>query len=236
MLIMTTTLTATSMSTAEQRLRLMQLASSNLPVGGYSWSQGLEWAVEAGWVPDVAAFEHWQRRQMTEGFFTVDLPLFARLYRACEQGDIAAARRWTAYLLACRETRELREEERNRGAAFARLLGDWQPDCPPPWRTLCQQSQLAGMAWLGVRWRISLPEMALSPGYSWIESAVMAGVKLVPFGQQAAQQLILRLCDHYAAAMPRALAAPDGDIGSATPLAAIASARHETQYSRLFRS
>ncbi|MBN0903072.1 urease accessory protein UreF, partial [Pseudomonas aeruginosa] len=51
-----------------------------------------------------------------------------------------------------------------------------------------------------------------------------------------AQQLILRLCDHYAAEMPRALAAPDGDIGSATPLAAIASARHETQYSRLFRS
>lgn len=79
-------------------------------------------------------------------------------------------------------------------------------------------------------------EMALSTGYSWIESAVMAGVKLVPFGQQAAQQLILRLCDHYAAEMPRALAAPDGDIGSATPLAAIASARHETQYSRLFRS
>lgn len=122
--------------------------------------------------------------------FTVDLPLFARLYRACEQGDIAAARRWTAYLLACRETRELREEERNRGAAFARLLSDWQPDCPPPWRTLCQQSQLAGMARLGVRWRIALPEMALSTGYSWIESAVMAGVKLVPFGQQAAQQLI----------------------------------------------
>ncbi|MDU3922328.1 MAG: urease accessory UreF family protein [Klebsiella pneumoniae] len=187
------------MSTAEQRLRLMQLASSNLPVGGYSWSQGLEWAVEAGWVLDVAAFERWQR-------------------------------------LACRETRELREEERNRGAAFARLLSDWQPDCPPPWRSLCQQSQLAGMAWLGVRWRIALPEMALSLGYSWIESAVMAGVKLVPFGQQAAQQLILRLCDHYAAEMPRALAAPDGDIGSATPLAAIASARHETQYSRLFRS
>ncbi|RBZ57152.1 urease accessory protein UreF, partial [Klebsiella pneumoniae] len=162
--------------------------------------------------------------------------LSARLYRACEQGDIAAAQRWTAYLLACRETRELREEERNRGAAFARLLSDWQPDCPPPWRSLCQQSQLAGMAWLGVRWRIALPEMALSLGYSWIESAVMAGVKLVPFGQQAAQQLILRLCDHYAAEMPRALAAPDGDIGSATPLAAIASARHETQYSRLFRS
>ena len=111
MLIMTTTLTATSMSTAEQRLRLMQLASSNLPVGGYSWSQGLEWAVEAGWVADTAAFERWQLRQMEQSFFTVDLPLFARLYRACEAGDLACARRWTAYLLACRETRELPQIE-----------------------------------------------------------------------------------------------------------------------------
>lgn len=94
MLIMTTTLTATSMSTAEQRLRLMQLASSNLPVGGYSWSQGLEWAVEAGWVLDVAAFERWQRRQMTEGFFTVDLPLFGS---ATPLAAIASARHETQY-------------------------------------------------------------------------------------------------------------------------------------------
>jgi urease accessory protein len=72
------------MPTPEKRLRLMQLASSNLPVGGYSWSQGLEWAVEAGWVPDAAAFERWQQQQMEQSFFTVDLPLFARLYRACE--------------------------------------------------------------------------------------------------------------------------------------------------------
>ncbi len=91
------------------------------------------------------------------------------------------------------------------------------------------------MAWLGVRWRIALPEMALSLGYSWIESAVMAGVKLVPFGQQAAQQLIYVFVTTTRPRCPRA-GAPDGDIGSATPLAAIASARHETQYSRLFRS
>ena len=142
------------MPTPEKRLRLMQLASSNLPVGGYSWSQGLEWAVEAGWVPDAAAFEHWQQQQMEQSFFTVDLPLFARLYRACENDDLPSAQRWTAWLLACRETRELREEERNRGAAFARLLADWQPDCPPAWRVLCRQSQLAGMAWLA--WRVPL--------------------------------------------------------------------------------
>ena len=224
------------MPTPEKRLRLMQLASSSLPVGGYSWSQGLEWAVEAGWVADTAAFERWQLRQMEQSFFCVDLPLFIRLFRACEQQDLATAKRWTAYLLACRETRELREEERNRGAAFTRLITSWEPDCPPEWLPLFMQSQLSGMAWLGVRWGISARELALSLGYSWIESAVMAGVKLVPFGQQAAQQLIIDLSDHYAAGFEQAFLRGDDALGAATPLSAIASARHETQYSRLFRS
>ena len=218
------------------QLRLMQLASGSLPVGAFTWSQGLEWAVEIGWVTSVDDFSGWQIQQMEHNFFTVDLPLLARLYRACEQDDLAAARRWTAYLLACRETRELRDEERSRGIAFTRLVTDWEPDCSPHWRALFSESQLCGMAWLGVRWKIPLTELALSFGYSWIESAVMAGVKLVPFGQQAAQRLIISLCDRYAQGLAQALACPDTRLGSATPLAAIASARHETQYSRLFRS
>ncbi|MFJ0491801.1 urease accessory protein UreF [Citrobacter werkmanii] len=219
-----------------QQLRLMQLASSSLPVGSFTWSQGLEWAVEIGWVKSVDDFSVWQIQQMEHNFFTVDLPLLARLYRACEQDDLAAARRWTAYLLACRETRELRDEERSRGLAFTRLVTDWEPDCSQDWRTLFADSQLCGMAWLGVRWKIPLTNLALSLGYSWIESAVMAGVKLVPFGQQAAQRLIISLSDRYAQGLAQALACPDACLGSATPLAAIASARHETQYSRLFRS
>lgn len=219
-----------------QQLRLFQLASSNLPVGGYSWSQGLEWAVEAGWVTGADAFARWQTQQMEKSFFHVDLPLFARLYRACEQNDIAAAARWSGWLLACRETKELRDEERNRGAAFTRLVCDWCPEAAPEWRALFRQSQLCGMAWLGVQWQIPLRDLALVLGYSWIESAVMAGVKLVPFGQQAAQQLILTLCERYADGVDCGLNCPDDAIGSATPLAAIASARHETQYSRLFRS
>lgn len=219
-----------------QQLRLMQLASSSLPVGAFTWSQGLEWAVEIGWVTCVDDFSGWQIQQMEQNFFTVDLPLLARLYRACEQDDLTAAHRWTAWLLACRETRELRDEERSRGAAFTRLVTDWEPDCSPQWRALFSESQLCGMAWLGVRWKIPLTELALSFGYSWIESAVMAGVKLVPFGQQAAQRLIISLCDRYAQGLVQALACPDACLGSSTPLAAIASARHETQYSRLFRS
>ncbi|SUX57905.1 urease accessory protein UreF [Citrobacter braakii] len=106
-----------------QQLRLMQLASSALPVGSFTWSQGLEWAVEIGWVKSADDFSDWQIQQMEQNFFTVDLPLLARLYRACEQDDLAAARRWSAYLLACRETRELRDEERSR----ARRLRGWSP-------------------------------------------------------------------------------------------------------------
>jgi urease accessory protein len=142
------------MEHARQWLRLMQLSSSSLPVGSFTWSQGLEWAVEAGWVTDADAFKRWQIQQMEQSFFCVDLPLFIRLYQACKQSDLANAKRWTAYLLACRETRELREEERNRGAAFTRLIKSWEPDCPPEWLPLFMQSQLCGMAWLGVRWGI----------------------------------------------------------------------------------
>lgn len=224
------------MEPSRQWLRLMQLASSSLPVGSFTWSQGLEWAVEAGWVTTPAAFKAWQCQQMEQSFFCVDLPLFSRLYRACEQQDLASAAHWTAYLLACRETRELREEERNRGAAFTRLIKSWEADCPPDWLALFPQSQLCGMAWLGVHWGIDLREMALSLGYSWIESAVMAGVKLVPFGQQAAQLLIIELCDRFTDGLEQALLCQDDQLGAATPLSAIASARHETQYSRLFRS
>nr|WBU74863.1 hypothetical protein PGH06_09110 [Citrobacter braakii] len=102
-------------------------------------------------------------------------------------------------------------------------------------RALCRQPTLRyGLA--GRALENPLTELALSLGYSWIESAVMAGVKLVPFGQQAAQRLIIALCKRYAQGLAQALACPDDSLGSATPLAAIASARHETQYSRLFRS
>lgn len=236
MVIPTRTRIKGSMEPNRQQLRLMQLSSSSLPVGSFTWSQGLEWAVEAGWITTPAAFKRWQIQQMEQSFFCVDLPLFSRLYHACEQDDVASAARWTAYLLACRETHELREEERNRGAAFTRLIKSWEPDCPIDWLPLFAKSQLCGMAWLGVRWEIDVQSLALSLGYSWIESAVMAGVKLVPFGQQAAQQLIIDLSDHFACGFETAFLRADDRLGAATPLSAIASARHETQYSRLFRS
>ncbi|TDF81877.1 urease accessory protein UreF [Pseudomonas sp. H9] len=224
------------MSNELKLLRLLQLASPNLPVGGFTYSQGLEWAVEAGWVQGAEGFRAWQLQQLHDTLGCLDWPLLARLYRACQADDAEAFARWSQFLLANRETAELRLEERQRGMALARLLDGWQLCQAPPWRASVALSQLGGMAWLGAQWQIPLRDLALGYGFAWLEGAVMAGVKLVPFGQQAAQSLLRDLCEALPEVLQMALELPDDQLGGGLPLLAIASSRHETQYTRLFRS
>lgn len=217
-------------------LRLLQLASPGLPVGGFTYSQGLEWAVEAGWVSTAAEFAAWQREQLHDTLGCLDWPLLARLYQASLDEDAEAFSRWSRFLLANRETAELRLEEQQRGSAFARLLDGWQLGQAGAWRASLEMSQLGGMAWLGAQWAIPLRKLALGHGFAWLEGAVMAGVKLVPFGQQAAQTLLRDLSQELPAVLDNALALDDDQLGGGLPLLAIASSRHETQYTRLFRS
>jgi len=217
-------------------LRLLQLASPGLPVGGFTYSQGLEWAVEAGWVRDAAGFSAWQHEQLHDTLACLDWPVLARLYHACQADDAEAFGHWSRFLLANRETAELRLEEQQRGAAFARLLDGWQLGQAADWRASLALSQLGGMAWLAVHWSIPLRQLALGHAFAWLEGAVMAGVKLVPFGQQAAQTLLRDLAAALPALLDQSLALEDDQLGGGLPLLAIASSRHETQYTRLFRS
>jgi len=217
-------------------LRLLQLASPGLPVGGFTYSQGLEWAVEAGWVRDIEGFSAWQREQMHDTLAYLDWPVLGRLYHACAADDAEAFARWSRFLLANRETAELRLEEQQRGAALARLLDGWQLGQASAWRASLELSQLGGMAWLAVHWSIPLRQLALGHAFAWLEGAVMAGVKLVPFGQQAAQTLLRDLSAALPEVIDQALALGDDQLGGGLPLLAIASSRHETQYTRLFRS
>lgn len=224
------------MSTDLALLRLLQLASPGLPVGGFTYSQGLEWAVEAGWVKSVAGFAAWQREQLHDTLGCLDWPVLARLYGACKADDAEAFAHWSRFLLANRETAELRLEETQRGSALARLLDGWQLGQDPAWRNSLELSQLGGMAWLGAHWSIPVRDLALGHGFAWLEGAVMAGVKLVPFGQQAAQTLLRDLGEELPAVLDHALVLDDDQLGGGLPLLAIASSRHETQYTRLFRS
>ena len=104
-------------------MRLLQIVSPALPIGAFAYSQGLEQTVSEGWVTDEAEAAAWLLGLLESSFATLDLPVLARLITAWRAGDLAAVERWSAWLAACRPTREIRAEDRQLGAALARVLG-----------------------------------------------------------------------------------------------------------------
>jgi urease accessory protein len=214
----------------------MRLASPTLPIGAFTYSQGLEWAVEASWVKDLNSLSDWLHGLMDDSLTLLELPILARLYRAVEDRDPQRLRHWGERLYASRETRELRLEERNRARALNTLLIDLGMEQAADWRAELALCQAAPYALASVRWGIALEDSALGYAWGWLENQVAAAVKLIPLGQTDGQRAQLHLAETLPALVDRALALADSDIGSGAPALAIASARHETQYTRLFRS
>jgi urease accessory protein len=217
-------------------LRLLQLASPNLPTGAFAYSQGIEWAVESGWIRDGEGLADWIGEQIDAVLTRVDLPLLVRCRAACDAGDPQALGHWVATALAWRETAELRAEERARGRALTELLIALGVPDAAAWRATLAESQIAGFALAAARWEIPPGQAALGLAWTWLEGQVLAGVKLVPLGQTEGQRLLLRLAARLPQAVGRGLELGDLDIGASLPALAIASAAHETQYTRLFRS
>ncbi len=217
-------------------LRLLQLVSPALPIGGFTYSQGLEWAVEAGWVCDVESLDDWLEGLIDDNLGGLELPLLYRLYRACEQDDPVAIGRWGRMLYASRETRELRAEECNRARALITLLQNLGVAQIDAWRDVLAHCQAAPFAMAAVHWSIASEDCALGYAWSWLENQVAAAVKLVPLGQTDGQRVLLALAERLPIVVAKASLVDDDDIGAAAPALAIASARHETQYTRLFRS
>ncbi len=225
-----------AVNASRQRLRLLQLASSTMPVGAFTYSQGLEWAVECGWVDSASKLESWIGDLLDASVAGVDVPLFLRFHDAWRSVDLDRVAHWSRLLSACRETDELRAEERNRGRAFTRLLDRLEPGVPGHVLDLVADCQLAGQAWLCVQWDLDPVAAMETFAWSWMENLVLAGVKLIPLGQSDGQQLVLRLGDRVPAAVARGAELGDDAIGAGCPAQAIASSLHETQYTRLFRS
>jgi urease accessory protein len=214
----------------------LQLVSPALPVGAFAYSQGLEPAVAAGWITGEAEAARWITGLLESSLASLDLPVLARLHRAWRDGDAAAVARWSRFLGASRPSGELQAEERQLGGNLARLLAGLGVADAATWIDRDDVTWAAMFALAAHRWE--LPPAAAAHGYAfaWLEAQVSAAVRLVPLGQTAGQRILLGA----GAAIPRAAARADtiadGDIGAAAPALAIASARHETQYSRLFRS
>lgn len=217
-------------------LRLMHLVSPSLPVGAFAYSQGIEWAVEAGWIGTAEELYAWLRDQLGNSMVNLDLPLLARMYAAARARDPDAMNCWIDWLLAARETSELRAEEANRGRALADLLIAWGLPGTRDWKPVLARSQAAGFAFGAAAWEIPAPSTALGYAWSWLENLVLAGVKIIPLGQTQGQQLLQRLAAEIPVVVEEALSLADEEIGASSPALAIAGSAHETQYTRLFRS
>jgi urease accessory protein len=216
--------------------RLLQLCSPALPVGAYAYSQGLEWAVERGWVRDEASASAWILGLLGHGVRRLDIPVFARLYRGWQDDDLAVVRRWNARLFAAREAAELQREDQQLGAALARLLVDLGLEEAVEWRNAPRVCFATLFSLATARWRIPLPEAATGYAWAWIENQVAAVTRLIPLGQTASQRLLLAAGPALTTAVASGLALTDTEIGATAPGLALAGALHETQYSRLFRS
>jgi len=218
------------------QLRLLHLVSPSLPTGAFAYSQGLEWAAETGWVTDAEGLADWLDGLLVTSLARVDVPILARLYAACEAGDPHRLAHWAQVLLASRETAELRAEERNRARALTALLPGLEIPVVKHWRPGLETCQAAGFALATARWRIPLGEAALGYTWSWLENLALAGIKTIPLGQTAGQQVLYRLAAQIPAAVEQGLSLEDDGIGGCATALAIASSGHETQYTRIFRS
>jgi len=215
--------------------RLLQLISPSLPIGGYTYSQGIEWAVEAGWIKDARGLREWLEGLMQTNLHFLELPVLKRMLEAWTHADLEWLGQLNARLIASRETRELRLEESNRARAFFDLLPALEPGAAEYEQTL-RQSQLACFSFTCYRWGIDYNRAALGLLMSWLENGVLSAVKIIPLGQTAGQQVIFDLGAQIPGIVASAGTVDDDEIGASSMALAIASARHETQYTRLFRS
>ncbi|HEY0294290.1 MAG TPA: urease accessory protein UreF [Bordetella sp.] len=217
---------------------LLQLASPALPIGAFSYSQALEAAIEAGLVADAAGARRWIAAglDLLAGGEAVSM---LKLCQAWRDGDLAAVRRHNDTLLAWRESAELRLETEQMGSSLARLAQDLEWGEPGPRAQLAAVKPLAlptAYAYAATALGLEAAHALTAWLYAWLENQVSAALKAIPLGQVAGQRILHGLRDAVAQATQRAIDCADEDISTFAPMLGILSARHETQYSRLFRS
>jgi urease accessory protein len=214
-------------------LHLLQFASPALPIGGYSYSQGLEAAIEQGLVTDADSARAWIAAYLHEVMATWDAPLLWRLMAAFANGDDDAVALWSERFIASRDTFEFRAESIQMGYSLVRLIQELGvadvtgvDEVALPTAYACAVAALdipaadALVAWL----------------FSWVENQVLVCVKSVPLGQVAGQRLLLSLRADIEQAASVAQTLPDDAMSNWAPGLSMLSMQHEVQHGRLYRS
>lgn len=219
--------------------RLLQLASPALPVGAYSYSQGLESAVDAGLVHDAASAEVWIGDVLVYAVARLEAPLWWRLHAAWSANDLERVAHWNDIFRGTRECAELRAETLQMGYSLQRLLLDIGEFEDASLAQLCGISDItfpAAFAFAVAKWEIPARSALIAYLWAWLENQVMAALKSVPLGQTDGQRLLLVLATLLPDIADSACALADDDLCNYTPGFAILCSQHETLYSRLFRS
>jgi len=216
-------------------LHLMRLVSPSLPVGTFAYSQGLEWAAASGMDSEDKASE-WIFGILEHSLARLDVPVLARLRAAWEADHEAALLHWNGVLFASRETAELRAEELQTAGALARLLRDLGVARAEAWLNHPRRTYCLLFALAGAHWGIGARELCCGYLWSWAENQILAAIKTVPLGQTAGQRIASKLASRIPELVDAGLGLGDEEIGGSAPGQIMASALHETQRTRLFRS
>ncbi|WP_372527126.1 urease accessory protein UreF [Piscinibacter sp.] len=220
-------------------LQLIWLASPALPVGGFSYSEVLESAVESGCIRDEAEAARWLIDQLQLALARSDLAVVNKAFGAWQRGDLATIRELNDWVTQTRETRELCQQAQQMG----RSLADWLNNRDRADARVAQLAALAPAPTWPVAFALAAAQTGAPPresllafAFGWAENMVQAALKAMPLGQSAGQRILGALSDALPAAVDAAMRLADSERQAFTPMLAILSAQHETQYSRLFRS
>ena len=222
-----------------QLMRLLQLCSANLPVGGFAFSQGLEFAIEKGWVNSPDTVQSWVEINLTESIARTDLAILKRLYHALAEDDVEGFKYWNQHLIACRESSELHLADVAMGKALIRLLKQLNSLDSARYSALLNLPNISFVSAFSITATLfNLDLASAQSGFYWtyIDNQIAAATKLVPLGQTQAQNLLFDLGEGTQQILTIANQLADCELGASLPHLAMASAWHETQYTRLFRS
>ncbi len=218
-------------------LRLLQLASPTLPVGAYSYSEGLETLVDKGVVTGKDSLHRWLENELNCGAIRVEATVMLRAYQSLIDDDLEALSHWNAWLSAARETSELRQQSWQMGRSLIRLALNLQPELASVVKVVgnpCNYAITFGI--VAAHWQIDSEAAILAYLQSWASNLISAGVKLIPLGQTEGQQILFYLSQQLVQVTGQVLAMEDEQLASCSWGLSLASMAHQRQYTRLFRS
>lgn len=221
---------------AQSLLHLLHLASTTLPVGAFSYSEGLETLVQTEQITQVEQLQHWLTQDLTYGAIRLEGLALVRAYETTQNQDWSGLGQWNDWLSAVRESYELRQQSWMMGRSLVRLLTAIAPDMQAAIAAggdPCNFAIAVGLA--AAQWQISLDQALLGYLHSWASTMINAGIKLIPLGQTQGQTLLLSLYPQLEETQRQIIDQLDDPKSCGWGLA-IASMTHETLYSRLFRS